>query len=35
MTLSLPPGAFSSDTQFRWKGQENCQSCQYALDDGE
>ena len=35
VTLPLPPGAFSSDTQFRWRGQENCQDCQYALDDGE
>ena len=34
VTLPLPPGAFSSGTQFRWRGQENCEDCQYALDDG-
>ena len=35
VTLPLPPGAFSSDTQFRWKSEKNCQNCQYALDDSE
>ena len=34
VTLPLPPETFTSDTQFRWKGQENCQNCQYAIDDG-
>lgn len=33
VALPLPPEAFASDTQFRWRGQENCQNCQYAIDD--
>ena len=34
VTLPLPTEAFAADTQFRWRGQENCQGCQLLLDDG-
>lgn len=34
VTLPLPAEAFTADTQFRWSGPENCQECEFSLDDG-
>jgi len=34
VTLPLPPEAVAADTQFRWRGPENCSACHFALDDG-